>query len=95
VHISTDEVYGDSSLAANAVGKRESDVMDPTNPYAASKAAAECFVHAWRHSFGLKSVMVRMNNVYGPHQDLSKVVPKFIKQRVSGNALTIHVCYKH
>ena len=42
--------------------------VDPTNPYAATKAAAESMVTAFAHSFKLPVVLIRLNNVYGPHQ---------------------------
>jgi dTDP-D-glucose 4,6-dehydratase len=66
IHVSTDEVYGE-------VGKDDPDLLEhsilaPTNPYAASKAAAEMQVVAYSKSFKLPCIIVRSNNVYGPHQ---------------------------
>ena len=66
IHISTDEVMGevgfdDEDLLENAV-------LAPTNPYSASKAAAEMYVNAYAKSFKLPAIIVRSNNVYGPHQ---------------------------
>lgn len=77
VHISTDEVYGDS--AEGSIPKTESSPLNPTNPYAASKAACEMLIISYHHSYQLPYVMVRMNNVYGPRQAYSKLIPKFIK----------------
>ncbi|VDN53236.1 unnamed protein product [Dracunculus medinensis] len=76
VHISTDEVYGDSQ--ENEDRKDEKSNLNPTNPYAASKASCELILQAYSHSYKLPFVMVRMNNVYGPRQQLSKLIPKFI-----------------
>uniref|UniRef100_A0AC35UIM5 NAD(P)-bd_dom domain-containing protein n=1 Tax=Rhabditophanes sp. KR3021 TaxID=114890 RepID=A0AC35UIM5_9BILA len=82
VHISTDEVYGDS-FNDNAP-KSELSLMNPTNPYAASKAACEVIVNSYHHSYKLPYVMVRMNNVYGPRQAYSKLIPKFTKYALEG-----------
>lgn len=66
IHISTDEVYGDVPFGAADLG--ETSILAPTNPYSASKAAAEMMVSAYRSSFKLPLLTVRANNVYGPHQ---------------------------
>lgn len=66
IHVSTDEVYGEVSDASDDL--LESAVLAPTNPYAASKAAAEMLVNAYYNSFKIPVIMVRSNNVYGPHQ---------------------------
>lgn len=65
VHISTDEVYGETH---GVVAKEDSTLLAPTNPYSASKAAAEMYVMAYKHSFGIPVIIVRSNNVYGPCQ---------------------------
>jgi dTDP-glucose 4,6-dehydratase len=78
VHISTDEVYGDSREEGEPP-KSETSLPNPTNPYAASKAACESIVRSYFHSYKLPYVMVRMNNVYGPRQAYSKLIPKFTK----------------
>lgn len=67
IYVSTDEVYGESDDAA-ASGFREEDCLRPTNPYAASKAAAEMLVHAYLKSFQMPLVVTRCNNVFGPYQ---------------------------
>lgn len=66
VYISTDEVYGD--VPADADDLSETSLLTPTNPYSASKAAAEMMVNAYRNSFKLPVITVHSNNVYGPHQ---------------------------
>uniref|UniRef100_A0A0K0F3U3 dTDP-D-glucose 4,6-dehydratase n=1 Tax=Strongyloides venezuelensis TaxID=75913 RepID=A0A0K0F3U3_STRVS len=83
VHISTDEVYGDSHN--DSTPKSEKSLMNPTNPYAASKAACEVIVNSYHHSYKLPYVMVRMNNVYGPRQAYSKLIPKFTKLALEGS----------
>jgi dTDP-glucose 4,6-dehydratase/UDP-glucose 4,6-dehydratase len=88
LHFSTDEVYGESEL--NAEPKNEMSILCPTNPYAASKAAAEMFVTSYMHSYGLKCIITRGNNVYGPNQYPEKLIPKFIKLLKENKKLTIH-----
>lgn len=73
LHMSTDEVYGSKSTISC-----ENSTLDPTNPYSASKAAAEQLVRGYHHSFKLPIIIVRGNNVYGPRQFPEKVIPRFI-----------------
>eukprot|EP01059_Diplonema_ambulator_P033704 TRINITY_DN7181_c0_g1_i1.p1 TRINITY_DN7181_c0_g1~~TRINITY_DN7181_c0_g1_i1.p1 ORF type:complete len:364 (+),score=162.42 TRINITY_DN7181_c0_g1_i1:37-1092(+) len=73
VHVSTDEVYGEVNDS-----QHEGALLNPTNPYAATKAAAEFIVQAYRRSFDLPIVITRGNNVYGPRQYPEKVIPRFI-----------------
>ena len=56
----------------------ESSALNPSNPYAATKAAAEFLVKAYWQSFALPIVITRSNNVYGPKQYPEKLIPKFI-----------------
>jgi dTDP-glucose 4,6-dehydratase len=49
-------------------GLNEHTLLAPTNPYSASKAAAEMYIEAYRRSFNLPATIIRLNNVYGPHQ---------------------------
>ncbi len=88
IHFSTDEVYGEVDL--EHPGCHEKSLLNPTNPYAATKAAAEFLVRSYYHSFKLPSIIIRCNNVYGPNQYPEKVIPKFINQLRSGKKLTIH-----
>jgi dTDP-glucose 4,6-dehydratase len=89
VHISTDEVYGESMLAEGTEKKNEESILCPTNPYAASKAAAELIAQSYFHSFHMPIIITRGNNVYGPNQYPEKLIPLFIKQLKSGNPVTI------
>lgn len=77
IHVSTDEVYGDiSEEKIEAVLKY--GLLDPTNPYAATKAAAELMARSYYKSYKIPVIITRSNNVYGPHQFWEKVVPRFI-----------------
>ena len=87
VHVSTDEVYGHGE---NGVPSHEGSPLEPTNPYAATKAGAEYLVKAYHRSFGLPIVITRGNNVYGPHQYPEKIIPKFVNQLMRGLPLTMH-----
>jgi len=88
LHFSTDEVYGE--VDADHPGCCEKSLLNPTNPYAATKAAAEFIARSYYHSFKLPVVIVRCNNVYGPNQYPEKLIPKFIKLLKEGRQLTIH-----
>lgn len=66
IHISTDEVYGEVKDGDDDL--HEGSILAPTNPYAASKAAAEMMIYSYQNSFKLPIIIVRSNNVYGPHQ---------------------------
>lgn len=87
IHFSTDEVYGETK---DDDAFDESSILVPTNPYAATKAAAEMLVTSYRYSFDLKTIIIRCNNVYGPNQYPEKLIPKFIKLLVNNEKLTIH-----
>ncbi|KAI7277416.1 dTDP-glucose 4,6-dehydratase [Hortaea werneckii] len=87
-HVSTDEVYGE--VEKDAADLTEQSSLWPTNPYAASKAAAEDYVTAYVKSFRLPAVIVRLNNVYGPHQYPEKIIPKFINLLQRKKPLWIH-----
>lgn len=88
VHVSTDEVYGESMLGA-ASKKHEESVLCPTNPYAATKAAAELIAMSYYHSFKMPIIITRGNNVYGPNQYPEKLIPLFIKLLRDGSMVTI------
>jgi len=88
LHFSTDEVYGEVDV--EHPGCTENSLLNPTNPYAATKAAAEFIVRSYYHSFKLPIVIVRCNNVYGFNQYPEKLIPKFIKLLKEGKKLPIH-----
>ncbi|PPJ56266.1 hypothetical protein CBER1_06363 [Cercospora berteroae] len=87
-HISTDEVYGE--VPKGEAELHEDSPLHPTNPYSASKACAEMMVRAYVKSFALPVVMIRLNNVYGPHQFPEKIIPKFINLLQRNKPLFIH-----
>ena len=89
IHISTDEVYGESMLNENEEKKNENSILCPTNPYAATKAAAELIAKSYYHSFKMPIIITRGNNVYGPNQYPEKLIPRFIQQLKQDEKVTI------
>ena len=89
LHVSTDEVYGEASLHGGSSLESHS-VLSPTNPYSASKAAAEMLVTAYGTSYNLPYVITRGNNVYGPRQFPEKAIPKFIHLLHRNKKIPIH-----
>jgi len=87
IHISTDEVYGENMESGLF---EETAVPNPTNPYAATKVAAEYIVQSYFHCFELPVVIVRGNNVYGPRQFPEKVIPVFITSLLKGEPCLVH-----
>ena len=88
IHVSTDEVYGEGEEGEDEM--KEEHILEPTNPYAATKAAAEFLVKSYHRSFQLPVIITRGNNVYGPHQFPEKLIPKFINQLSRNRAVTLH-----
>lgn len=88
VHVSTDEVYGEARRDQERM--TEKDDLNPTNPYAATKAAAEYLVRSYHSCYKLPTIITRGNNVYGPKQYPEKLIPKFINLLARGMPCTLH-----
>ena len=88
IHISTDEVYGEVDI--DHKGCSEKSLLNPTNPYAATKAGAEFIARSYYYSFNMPIIITRGNNVYGPRQYPEKLIPKFINQLLNNEKCTIH-----
>jgi dTDP-glucose 4,6-dehydratase len=88
IHFSTDEVYGESKT--DVPFTEEEGVLRPTNPYSASKAAAEMIVRSYIESFKMNIKIIRCNNVYGPRQYPEKLIPKFKRLLKEGKKCTVH-----
>ena len=86
VQISTDEVYG-AVLAGASV---ESDRLEPTSPYSASKAGGELLVLAAWKTFGLPALVVRGANAYGPYQYPEKLIPVHITNAIDNQPLPVY-----
>lgn len=86
LQISTDEVYG-SVLNGYSV---ESDALDPSSPYSASKAAADLLVLSYKKTFNADVVITRCSNNYGPNQFPEKIIPFFIKLLKEGKQVPVY-----
>jgi dTDP-glucose 4,6-dehydratase len=75
IHFSTDEVYGDIENGSHG----EKDILKPSNPYAATKAAADQLILAWARTYNLPYVILRPTNNYGIGQYVEKLIPKSVK----------------
>jgi dTDP-glucose 4,6-dehydratase len=87
LHVSTDEVYGSLEAPAQFV---ESSPYAPNSPYAASKAAADHFVRAFYHTYGLPVLTTNCSNNYGPFQFPEKLIPLMILNAVEGKPLPVY-----
>jgi dTDP-glucose 4,6-dehydratase len=89
IHVSTDEVYGESMNNVDEQHKTEHSILCPTNPYAATKAGAELIAQSYNHSYKMPIIITRGNNVYGPNQYPEKLIPRFIKLLKEDKKVTI------
>jgi len=87
LHTSTDEVYGD---LPNGVYADETHPLNPSNPYSASKAAFDLMLKAYGRTYGLKYVVVRPSNNYGPRQHPEKLIPRTVIRLLLGLKATIY-----
>jgi dTDP-glucose 4,6-dehydratase len=86
LHFSTDEVYGDIVEGAHT----EEDLLKPSNPYSATKAAADMLITAWARTYGVPFVIVRPTNNYGIGQYTEKFIPHTIKHLSLGKLAPLH-----
>lgn len=86
LHFSTDEVYGDTVDGIHT----ETDLLRPSNPYSATKAAADMLVMAWSRTYKIPYVIVRPNNNYGINQYVEKLIPKTIKYLQINRQIPLH-----
>jgi dTDP-glucose 4,6-dehydratase len=87
IHVSTDEVYG----ALGETGAfTETTPYAPRSPYSASKAASDHLAHAWRHTFGLPTIVTNCSNNYGPYQFPEKLIPLMILRGIAGQSMPVY-----
>jgi dTDP-glucose 4,6-dehydratase len=86
--VSTDEVYG--ALGESQAPVTEEYPLNPTSPYAASKAAADHIVGAFVRTHGLDAVITRSCNTYGPRQYPEKLIPLMIKRALNGAEMPVY-----
>jgi dTDP-glucose 4,6-dehydratase len=85
-HFSTDEVYGDIDSGTHT----EKDLLKPSNPYSATKAAADMLILAWARTYGIPYVIIRPTNNYGIGQYIEKLIPKTCKYLSIGRKIPLH-----
>jgi dTDP-glucose 4,6-dehydratase len=85
VHVSTPEVYGSCT---GLVG--EDAPMNPSTPYAVSRAAADLSLRAYHKRYGFPVVFTRAANVFGPGQQLYRIVPRAALFAVAGRRMELH-----
>jgi dTDP-glucose 4,6-dehydratase len=86
LHFSTDEVYGDIEEGSHT----ETHLLKPSNPYSATKAAADMLVLAWARTYNIPYVIVRPTNNYGIGQYVEKLIPKACKYLKLGKKIPLH-----
>ncbi len=86
-HVSTDEVYG--SIAGHSRAD-EKFAVNPSSPYAASKAAADQMVRSYHKSYGLNTVITNCSNNYGPFQFPEKLIPLLINNVINGKSIPVY-----
>lgn len=86
LHFSTDEVYGDIDTGYHT----ESDILKPSNPYSATKAAADMLILAWARTYSIPYIIVRPTNNYGIGQYVEKLIPKACKYLGIGKRIPLH-----
>jgi len=86
LHFSTDEVYGDIEKGEHI----ETDLLKPSNPYSATKAAADMLVTAWGRTYSLPYIIVRPTNNYGIGQYVEKLIPKSCKYLKLDKKIPLH-----
>ncbi|PLX32090.1 MAG: dTDP-glucose 4,6-dehydratase [Ignavibacteria bacterium] len=87
VHVSTDEVYG--SLGPEGSFTEQSPI-DPTSPYAASKAASDLVVQSYIKTFDFPAMITRCSNNYGPWQFPEKLIPLMLTNAMNDRALPVY-----
>lgn len=86
IHISTDEVYGDSLKYRFS----EKDILNPSSPYSASKAAADQLVIAYGRTYDINYNIIRMTNCYGHNQYPEKLIPTICLNIYKVTAIPVH-----
>ena len=90
VHVSTDEVFGDLPLDRPDLRFREDTPLNPSSPYAASKAGSDLLVLAYARTFGLDAVITNCSNNFGPYQFPEKVIPLFVTRLMAGGRVPLY-----
>ena len=87
IHISTDEIYGE---APENISYKETDPLNPKNPYSAAKAAADRLAYTFYHTYNLPITIVRPSNNYGYFQYPEKLIPLMTTRAINNNTLPVY-----
>jgi dTDP-glucose 4,6-dehydratase len=90
VHVSTDEVYGTLPEDRPEVKFTEQTPLAPNSPYSASKAASDCLVRSYYHTFKMPVMTTRCSNNYGPYQFPEKAIPLFVTNLMEGKKIPLY-----
>lgn len=86
IHLSTDEVYG----SINQGSFNEKSVLNPSNPYSASKAAGDMIINSYIRAYNMNIMTVRANNIYGIRQHIEKLIPHCCFKILNNKKLSLH-----
>lgn len=89
--VSTDEVYG--SIETGSF--KETDPLNPRNPYSAAKAGGELIGRSYFTTFGVPVLVTRGSNTYGPHQYPEKILPLFVTNAIDSEPLPLYQGGEH
>jgi len=90
LQVSTDEVYGSLPEDQPQLKFTEETPLQPNSPYSASKAAADCLVRAYFHTFGMPVLITRCSNNYGPYQFPEKLISLFVTNLIEGKKVPLY-----
>ncbi len=86
VHVTTPEVYG----STNGGWIKENNLFNPSTPYAVSRAACDMHLHSFHQAYGFPVVFTRAANVYGPGQQLYRIIPRTLLSARTGEPMQLH-----
>jgi dTDP-glucose 4,6-dehydratase len=90
LQVSTDEVYGTLPEDQPEVKFTEQTPLEPNSPYSASKAAADCLVRSYYHTFHMPVLTTRCSNNYGPYHFPEKMIPLFVTNLMEGKKVPLY-----
>ncbi len=90
LQVSTDEVYGTLPEDQPDVKFTEETPLAPNSPYSASKAAGDCLVRSYFHTFHMPVLITRCSNNYGPYHFPEKLIPLFVTNLMEGKKVPLY-----
>jgi dTDP-glucose 4,6-dehydratase len=90
LQVSTDEVYGSLPEDRPEIKFTEETPLAPNSPYSASKAAADCLVRSYFHTFHMPVLITRCSNNYGPYHFPEKMIPLFVTNLIEGKKVPLY-----